>query len=189
VEQLSSSMLEEEEVEEGRDGAAARARSGRLTPRRQMGPGTMDTTRPPKKPPRTAAAAAATTLASSASGSGSALPGNGLPTQHKIDYLPGGGDAAAPPAPSSAHLQVAYPPGRSRADVSGAFPSWNRSIWTGIYLCHACSDHEILRVETPGRAAELQRRRRRRRGGGGGRAGRWATADASADPARAQPGA
>jgi hypothetical protein len=27
--------------------------------------------------------------------------------------------------------------------VSRAFPSWNRSILTEIYLCHACSDHEI----------------------------------------------
>jgi hypothetical protein len=25
--------------------------------------------------------------------------------------------------------------------VSRAFPSWNWSIWTDIYLCHACSDH------------------------------------------------
>jgi hypothetical protein len=27
--------------------------------------------------------------------------------------------------------------------VSGPFPSWNRSILTEIYLCHACSCHEI----------------------------------------------
>jgi hypothetical protein len=27
--------------------------------------------------------------------------------------------------------------------VSRAFPSWNRSILTEIYLCHACSYHEI----------------------------------------------
>jgi hypothetical protein len=27
--------------------------------------------------------------------------------------------------------------------VSRVFPSWNRSILTEIYLCHACSDHEI----------------------------------------------
>jgi hypothetical protein len=27
--------------------------------------------------------------------------------------------------------------------VSGPFPSWNRSILTEIYLCHACSDHEF----------------------------------------------
>jgi hypothetical protein len=26
--------------------------------------------------------------------------------------------------------------------VSRAFPSWNRSILTEIYLCHACSYHE-----------------------------------------------
>eukprot|EP01047_Picozoa_sp_COSAG01_P071459 COSAG01_NODE_11096_length_2009_cov_4.966492_1_plen_130_part_00 len=34
--------------------------------------------------------------------------------------------------------------------VSRAFPSWNRSVLTEIYLCHACSRHEILRVETLG---------------------------------------
>jgi hypothetical protein len=27
--------------------------------------------------------------------------------------------------------------------VIRAFPSWNRSTLTEIYLCHACSDHEI----------------------------------------------
>jgi hypothetical protein len=27
--------------------------------------------------------------------------------------------------------------------VSRPFPSWDRSIWTEIYLCHACSYHEI----------------------------------------------
>jgi hypothetical protein len=31
----------------------------------------------------------------------------------------------------------------SSAQVSRVFPSWNRSILTEIYLCHACSDHEI----------------------------------------------
>jgi hypothetical protein len=34
--------------------------------------------------------------------------------------------------------------------VSRPFPSWNRSILTEIYLCHACSCHEILRTETAG---------------------------------------
>jgi hypothetical protein len=29
--------------------------------------------------------------------------------------------------------------------VSRAFPSWNRPISTEIYLCHACSDHELER--------------------------------------------
>jgi hypothetical protein len=32
--------------------------------------------------------------------------------------------------------------------VSAPCPSWNRSILTEIYLCHACSCHEILRMET-----------------------------------------
>jgi hypothetical protein len=30
-----------------------------------------------------------------------------------------------------------------RRRVSRAFPSWKRSLLTEIYLCHACSDHEI----------------------------------------------
>jgi hypothetical protein len=29
------------------------------------------------------------------------------------------------------------------ADREPAFPSWKRSILTEIYLCHACSYHEI----------------------------------------------
>jgi hypothetical protein len=32
--------------------------------------------------------------------------------------------------------------------VGGPFPSWNRSVLTEIYLCHACSYQEILRTET-----------------------------------------
>ena len=32
--------------------------------------------------------------------------------------------------------------------VSRPFPSWNRSILVDIYLCHVCSCHEILRVDT-----------------------------------------
>eukprot|EP01047_Picozoa_sp_COSAG01_P009773 COSAG01_NODE_405_length_17466_cov_554.403697_5_plen_76_part_00 len=31
----------------------------------------------------------------------------------------------------------------SSAQVSRPFPSWKRSILTEMYLCHACSDHEI----------------------------------------------
>eukprot|EP01047_Picozoa_sp_COSAG01_P067445 COSAG01_NODE_9527_length_2418_cov_31.584304_3_plen_134_part_00 len=42
--------------------------------------------------------------------------------------------------------------------VSRAFPSWSRSISTEIYLCHACSDHEILRVDTPGQVSAGVRR-------------------------------
>jgi hypothetical protein len=37
--------------------------------------------------------------------------------------------------------------------VSRPFPSWNRSILTEIYLCHACYCQEILRTETAGQAA------------------------------------
>jgi 3'-phosphoadenosine 5'-phosphosulfate synthase len=40
-----------------------------------------------------------------------------------------------------------------RTLVSRPFPSWNRSILTEIYLCHACSCQEILRTaETAGQA-------------------------------------
>jgi hypothetical protein len=31
-------------------------------------------------------------------------------------------------------------------EVIRAFPSWTRSIWAEICLCHACSCHEILRT-------------------------------------------
>jgi hypothetical protein len=37
--------------------------------------------------------------------------------------------------------------------VSRPFPSWNRSILTEIYLCHACSCQEIVRTETAGQAS------------------------------------
>jgi hypothetical protein len=37
--------------------------------------------------------------------------------------------------------------------VHQAFPSMMRSILTEIYLCHACSCQEILRVETPGQVS------------------------------------
>jgi hypothetical protein len=40
--------------------------------------------------------------------------------------------------------------GVSASRVSRAFQSWNRSILTEIYLCHACSCHEIEDMETPG---------------------------------------
>jgi hypothetical protein len=35
--------------------------------------------------------------------------------------------------------------------VSGAFPSWKRSMSTEIYLCHACSCHEVEDGKRPGR--------------------------------------
>jgi hypothetical protein len=37
--------------------------------------------------------------------------------------------------------------------VSRPFPSWDRSILTEIYLCHACSCQEIFRTETAEQAA------------------------------------
>ena len=47
--------------------------------------------------------------------------------------------------------------------VSRPFPSWNRSILTEIYLCHACCQ-AILRTETAGQGAQGP-------GGGGGDGG------------------
>jgi hypothetical protein len=43
------------------------------------------------------------------------------------------------------------------ASVSRPFPSWNRSILTEVYLCHACSCQEILRTETAGQAYSKRR--------------------------------
>jgi hypothetical protein len=38
----------------------------------------------------------------------------------------------------------------SEHQVSRPFPSWDRSILTEIYLCHACSCQEMLRTDTAG---------------------------------------
>jgi hypothetical protein len=50
-----------------------------------------------------------------------------------------------------------------RKMVSGAFPSWKRSILTEMYLCHASSYHEIEdgHARTGLRAAALGRAARR----------------------------
>jgi hypothetical protein len=42
---------------------------------------------------------------------------------------------------------------RTHSTAKGGFPSWNRSILTEIYLCHACSCQEISRSETAGQGA------------------------------------
>jgi hypothetical protein len=42
--------------------------------------------------------------------------------------------------------------------VSRPFSSWNRSILTEIYLCHACSCQEILRTKTAGQALSGKRK-------------------------------
>jgi hypothetical protein len=46
--------------------------------------------------------------------------------------------------------------GKFSASVRRPFPSWNRSILTEIYLCHACSCQEILRMEMAGQDARLK---------------------------------
>jgi hypothetical protein len=65
--------------------------------------------------------------------------------------------------------------------VSRPFPSWNRSILTEIYLCHACSCQEMLRTETAGRrggegtgADDLSAVRRLRRFASGEEPPSWA---------------
>eukprot|EP01047_Picozoa_sp_COSAG01_P008474 COSAG01_NODE_335_length_18690_cov_7.693185_2_plen_656_part_00 len=60
--------------------------------------------------------------------------------------------------------------------VSRAFPSWNRSILTEIFLCHACSDQEI--EDGNGRAGEAAR-------GADGGAGRAAAGGGAAAAAAA----
>jgi hypothetical protein len=67
---------------------------------------------------------------------------------------------------------------KAPAGVSWAFPAYTRSTLTEIYLCHACSCHEILRMATPpgghtGVAARAGRPRRRDRGGAARAGGRW----------------
>jgi hypothetical protein len=61
-----------------------------------------------------------------------------------------GGEAeaeAASPASSSS------PSSPSSPAASAPFPPWYRSILTEIYLCHACSDHAILRMKAARQAA------------------------------------
>jgi hypothetical protein len=48
-----------------------------------------------------------------------------------------GGSGASPPQPSPQQLA------QQVERVRRAFPSWNRSMLTETYLCHACSHHEI----------------------------------------------
>eukprot|EP01047_Picozoa_sp_COSAG01_P012766 COSAG01_NODE_583_length_15194_cov_5.640808_5_plen_365_part_00 len=61
------------------------------------------------------------------------------------------GEPARGPGPGQAGRGGAADHRRGALDgVSRPFPSWNRSIVTKIYLCHACSCQEILRTETAG---------------------------------------
>jgi hypothetical protein len=58
-------------------------------------------------------------------------------------------------------LSLAHTQKRDSVDglpVSRPFPFWNRSILTEIYLCHACSCQEILRMETAGQEFQVQHR-------------------------------
>jgi hypothetical protein len=53
-----------------------------------------------------------------------------------------GGGACEAAADDEAAART-LPPTAPPRQVSRAFPSWNRSILTEIYLCHACSYHEF----------------------------------------------
>eukprot|EP01047_Picozoa_sp_COSAG01_P032831 COSAG01_NODE_2388_length_7779_cov_127.916384_13_plen_183_part_00 len=70
-------------------------------------------------------------------------------------------EVAARAALAAAEARAAEADGRAAAAdaraVSRPFPSWNRSILTEIFLCHACSCQEILRTETAGQAAAERR--------------------------------
>jgi hypothetical protein len=66
----------------------------------------------------------------------------------RLRALGGRGDGRRA-APSSVRGGWLGPAGRGRG-VSRPFPSWDRSILTEIYLCHACSCHEVSRAETAG---------------------------------------
>ena len=67
----------------------------------------------------------------------------------------GGGGGSNMLAVSSASKSTvgAHGMGGIGKTVSRPFPSWNRSILTEIYLCHACSCQEILRMEMTGQGA------------------------------------
>jgi hypothetical protein len=55
------------------------------------------------------------------------------------------GERGVPMVPSAAVTQpVGFQLRTDARGVSWAFSLWDRSILTGIYRCHACSDHEIL---------------------------------------------
>jgi hypothetical protein len=71
----------------------------------------------------------------------------------KIDYQAVAAAAAAVSARPGAELgllpgsstvaRLAAERAKLEVMVSRPFPSWNRSTLTEIYLCHACSEHEI----------------------------------------------
>jgi hypothetical protein len=72
--------------------------------------------------------------------------------RHRACHSPATARGLAPrprPSPSARQpagcsvRQVHRSSAEARSLVSRAFSSWNRSIVTGIYLCHACSYHEI----------------------------------------------
>jgi hypothetical protein len=70
-----------------------------------------------------------------------AAAGQPAPRAHSGGGASGGGVAAR------------HGGGGAPAAVSRAFPSWNRSILTEIYLCHTCSYQEIEDEKRPGRTA------------------------------------
>jgi hypothetical protein len=69
----------------------------------------------------------------------------GLPRKHLFLSRIIEGGATAVGHAATIHLQLARTARRARhfARASAPFPSWSRSILPEIYLCHACSYHEI----------------------------------------------
>jgi hypothetical protein len=89
------------------------------------------------------------------------------PRPQPADSNARGSHPLTPPPPGSSDrvCSVSLSWQRLASTVSRAFPSWNRSILTEIYLCHACSDHERedenartghLRVEVRSHLAALE---------------------------------
>jgi hypothetical protein len=56
---------------------------------------------------------------------------------------PGHCNETAKPGKPARNCTADYEHMRGNMTVSRAFPSWNRSVLTEIYLCHACSYHEV----------------------------------------------
>ena len=70
-------------------------------------------------------------------------PARALPSPGGLGALLLGAAAALLGGGAHGRGLLAAPPRRATASVGQPSPSWNRSILTEIYLCRACSYHEI----------------------------------------------
>jgi hypothetical protein len=101
---------------------------------------------------------------------------------------------AHPPPASSARASSAHRasvgPGSAAASAvvrAGRSPAARGSVLTEIYLCHACSCHEIIDGNTPGQVARVKAEAAARGHGGGGGGGAGAGAGAGAGEGAAPP--